>query len=169
MEQLFFTSKWFCFLFIFAAVAAADDELTGWLCVSECNTCPAVCSSPPNISKPPPSPAPPAVSSRPPPSPALVHHAPPPPRFYYFDSPIAVAPPLAKSPPSPGYTSVGGKKTAPPPPRFVYFPSNGGDSGQTNYPYPYYMYDSKAGSLSVRFSWVLSLLVSLHVTLLVFV
>lgn len=165
MEQLFFSSKRFCFVIIFAALAAADDDFTGLLCVSECNTCPAVCSSPPSVSKPPPSPTPPAVASRPPPSPSLVQHAPPPPRFYYFDSPLSIAPPLTKSTPPPAYTSVGGKKTSPPPPRFVYFPSAGGDSGQTSYPYPYYVYDSKACSLCVGFFWVLWLLVVVHVTL----
>ncbi|CAI9285373.1 unnamed protein product [Lactuca saligna] len=178
MEQLFFSSKCFCFVVIFASLAAADDDLTGLLCVSECNTCPVVCSSPPSVTKPPPSPTPPAVASKPPPSPSLVQHAPPPPpspslvqhappppRFYYFDSPLAIAPPQTKSTPPPAYTAVGGKKTSPPPPRFVYFPSTGGDSGQTNYPYPYYVYDSKACSLCVGFFWVLWLLVVVHVTL----
>ncbi|KAL4590214.1 hypothetical protein LXL04_003140 [Taraxacum kok-saghyz] len=163
MEQLFFSSKWFCFFGIFAAMAAADDDLSGLLCVSECNTCPAICSSPPSIPKPPPSPTPPVVALRPPPSPTPVRHAPPPPpRFYYFDSPLAIAPPLAKSSPPPVYTSAGGKKTSPPPPRFVYFPSTGGDPGQTSYPYPYYVYDSKAGSLCVGFLWVSWVLVFVH-------
>ncbi|KAI3814812.1 hypothetical protein L1987_14457 [Smallanthus sonchifolius] len=168
MEQLFLTS-----FFILAGVTAAADDLTGSLC----STCLPICSSPPSTSMPPPSPptvtfkppsvpdSPPAVVSKPPPSPAPVKHAPPPPRFYYFDSPEAVAPPVAKSTPPPAYITLGGNNGGggPPSPRLVYFPSTpaagGGSAGQNGYPYPYYMYDSKAASSSyVGILWVLMLL-----------
>ncbi|KAI3677559.1 hypothetical protein L6452_36825 [Arctium lappa] len=141
-------TKWFCFLFIFSTVAAADnDELTASLC----NTCPppAICSSPPSSNFKSPPPFPPAVKSMPP-------HAPPPPRFYYFDSPLA---------PPPAYISLGGNNAALPPPRLVYFPltetpPGGGVSGQTNYPYPYFHDSKAANAFSVGFLLLVSTLIT---------
>uniref|UniRef100_A0A7N0V787 Uncharacterized protein n=1 Tax=Kalanchoe fedtschenkoi TaxID=63787 RepID=A0A7N0V787_KALFE len=113
-----------------SAQGQAGAASTGLLCISECVTCPVICSPPPSpaqekpqpppFSPPPPQPKPPKCPS-PPPKPL----APPPPRFIY---------------------TIGG---VPPPPRVYYgvFPAPPNGKGRPpgyEYPYPYYAYYSSA-------------------------
>ncbi|TYH61059.1 hypothetical protein ES332_D07G023600v1 [Gossypium tomentosum] len=131
----------------------------GLLCISECSTCPVICSPPP---------APP-LKSFPPPS-VSVHHTPPPdvPYFYYTPmspqtpqhSPppsVSVSPP--PSPPRPPSSPPAPSSKGSPPPPFKYFYNEPSGQGppttprQYPYPYPYYYYySSKASSLSVQVS-----------------
>ncbi|KAA8546236.1 hypothetical protein F0562_003025 [Nyssa sinensis] len=88
-----------------ARVTSADQTAipaTGLLCISDCATCPVICSPPP-----------PPLESKPPRSPPAVHHSPP--QSYYFQSP---PPP---PPPPPSYISWGA--TPPPPPDYTTVPS----------------------------------------------
>ncbi|KAG2663390.1 hypothetical protein I3760_16G027100 [Carya illinoinensis] len=101
--------KWFLWflkvgimeLIMFANVTSEDQigvPSTNTLCISDCATCPVICS-------PPPPPPPPLLQSHPPPSPSAHHSRPPRP------------PPLEASPPkTSSYSSV-----PPPPPPYKYF------------------------------------------------
>lgn len=130
----FFRVKPLCFLL--CIMISAVKSQSGLLCISDCATCPMICSSPPPLQvvsePPPPPPLPPLLSSEPPP---------PPP-----------APPL---PPS-SYISWGDSGGATPASPSNYFnspatetPAAGGGLGKINYSYPYfYYYASKGVSLS---------------------
>nr|GMC53082.1 branchpoint-bridging protein-like [Ipomoea batatas] len=107
----FFIATWFLLLStMFVGVKSQEpiqSSTPGLLCISECGTCPAICSPPPapEVSlKPPPTPE---VALKPPPSPSprppLPAHSPPP--FSFFPPPGAIITPInspiASSPPSP--------------------------------------------------------------------
>ncbi|KAK7311965.1 hypothetical protein RJT34_10469 [Clitoria ternatea] len=130
-------------LALFGTVTSEDKVETppsDLLCISDCATCPVICSPPPPMLV--------ATSSHPPPpSPSPPHS--PPPSYVTFSPP----PPKSQSPPS---HSSG---AAPPPP---FKPFNTAPSGSSqpqptviagphdfSYPY-YYFYASPASSLSVH-------------------
>ncbi|XP_040998971.1 extensin-2-like [Juglans microcarpa x Juglans regia] len=153
--------KWFLWflkvgimgLIMFANVTSEDQigvPSTNTLCISDCATCPVICS-----------PSPPLLQSHPPPSPP-VHHSQPRPR----------PPPLeASAPKASSYSSV----QPPPPPPYKYFNNMppGPGTPPTTYPhdysYPYYyFYASKASYLSLDASFFfMSLSLSFCVFLLV--
>ncbi|KAJ8750623.1 hypothetical protein K2173_015799 [Erythroxylum novogranatense] len=155
-------------LSIFAEVNADDqmaDPPLGLLCISDCATCPVICSTPP-----------PSGQSYPPPS----HHYSPPPQSYYYSPPLRSpprSPPSQSPPPPPPLPSPHLSPPAPlwyPSPVIYYNPPPGGNKappttwtpgqGQHGYPYPYYyFYASKATSLSLRTSLLYFLLLFLHV------
>ncbi|KAL4562847.1 hypothetical protein LXL04_026878 [Taraxacum kok-saghyz] len=175
MEQLLHVSnlirrKWhLCFLLvsIFSEVASSPTPQANLLCISECGTCPLICSpppAPPAQSKPPPLP----IESKPPPSPPVqskpppaddddsepppyltpIYHATPPPT-----PPTSSSPPWAKSCPPPSYITMG-TNAPPPPPRLVVVPSTQIPTvDQKNFSYPYYyFYTSKGVTFSHDFS-----------------
>lgn len=147
---------------MFAGVTSADQieaPSTSELCISDCATCPVICSPPP-----------PLLKSFPPPSPSVHHSSPPPPPLLKpFPPPSrAVTPPEAAP-----YTSWG--SPPPPPPPFKYY-NNMPPSGPVtpmppngvprDYPYPYYyFYASHAPSLSLDASFVFMLLFLFHFVL----
>ncbi|PIN13241.1 Dynamin GTPase [Handroanthus impetiginosus] len=156
--------KWCLFLLTILFSTSKSESQTnnpqaGLLCISDCETCPVICSPPPSSSSPstPSSPLPPPPSPLPflLPPPPVHHHSPPHP--YYFASPPSTSPP-AHPPPSP--RSGGSGVATPPPPSppqsiipwsgaFPTPPSvygyNPGNMGQRNFSYPYYyFYASKA-------------------------
>ncbi|XWS70226.1 hypothetical protein CRYUN_Cryun03dG0030300 [Craigia yunnanensis] len=162
-SQLSQGSKWLVLLLkvgimgmIMLDRVTSEDEMgtpsAGLLCISDCATCPVICSPPP----------PPLLKSYPPPAPS-VHHSPPPVPYYYippqsyYHSPPpseSVSPPSPSPPrPPPPVPSSYSSKGSPPPP-FKYFfnapPGQGPPTvgGPHEYPYPYYyFYASKASSL----------------------
>ncbi|KAL9688110.1 hypothetical protein QQ045_032524 [Rhodiola kirilowii] len=136
------------FLMLFTLVSAQDPASAGLLCISECVTCPIICSPPPSPiqpslplpSPPPPLPALPRPPKCSPPPPPLT---PPPPRFIY---------------------SFGG---IPPPPRVYYgvFPAPPNEKGRPKgyeYPYPYYYYYSSGVISSCSSLYQLVTVVFLH-------
>ncbi|KAL2236000.1 UNVERIFIED_CONTAM: hypothetical protein Sindi_1332200 [Sesamum indicum] len=150
---------WMLFLFILFASSRSEGQTqtglppAGLLCISDCETCPVICSPPP----------PPTPKS--PPTPPVHHPSPPLP--YYFDSPAPSSPPPPHPlPPPPSYVSWGGSANPPPPPPPPSNTTKGGGAppppsvyvynpgtimppgmGQRNYSYPYYyFYASKAVS-----------------------
>ncbi|KAG2666003.1 hypothetical protein I3760_15G034900 [Carya illinoinensis] len=143
-------------LFMFANVTCDQDHEigdppTGAPCISECATCPVICSPPsPQLQSHPP-PASSVHHSLPPPKPTPSspdHSRPRPPTSTPLPSPPAALPPKASS------NSLGGS----PSPPFIYFnnmpPSDPGHVppmvGAYGYSYPYYYYASMAStSLSV--------------------
>ncbi|KAK4422207.1 hypothetical protein Salat_1803000 [Sesamum alatum] len=151
----FLARTWMLILFILFSPSRSQGQTVfppaGLLCISDCETCPVICSPPP----------PPATpkSSPPPPPPPPVHHSSPP-LPYYFDSPAPSSPPPAHPlPPPPSYISWGGSANPPPPPPPSTTPKGGGPPpppsvnvynpgmGQRNFSYPYYyFYASKAAS-----------------------
>ncbi|XP_027357065.1 extensin-3-like [Abrus precatorius] len=105
-------------------------------CISDCATCPVICSPPPPIL---------ITKSYPPPSPSVPHY--PSPSYFTF------SPPPPNSPPSPSSHS---SAPPPPPPFKSYTPPSGSAQPQPtvivgphdfSYPY-YYFYASAASSLS---------------------
>ncbi|BBG95073.1 S-adenosyl-L-methionine-dependent methyltransferases superfamily protein [Prunus dulcis] len=163
-------------LVMFAGLTYEDqvgEAETGLLCISECTTCPVICSTPP---------PPQLESSSPPPSPPPVHPSPsqsyyssPPPSPPQFDysSPPASPPPPPPSPPKQSPSPSSYSKGAPPPPSFVYFfnmPPSGpvptttttttGVLHNNSYPY-YYFYASEASSLSAHAFFLFVFLVQL--------
>ncbi|CAI9093733.1 OLC1v1029287C1 [Oldenlandia corymbosa var. corymbosa] len=130
--------------------SSSSSSSPGLLCISECATCPVICSPPPSPanSKPPPSPfLPPSPSlTKPsplPPSPPVHYyspsypylHAPPPSLFPEPLPPVSSSPPppptpKKQPPPTPSYVSSG--SGSPPPPRMIY--SGGDGSGGGNVP-----------------------------------
>nr|XP_004245075.1 proline-rich receptor-like protein kinase PERK8 [Solanum lycopersicum] len=116
------------------------------LCISECNTCPVICSTPP----------PSTIKLNPPPSPStsiLVQTPPPPPPLF---APLRPSPPSSHSP-SPPSSSQKEPKSPPPsymiytgapppphtsncPPNIINIPSTQVPPVQKNYTYPYYYY-----------------------------
>ncbi|KAH6792386.1 hypothetical protein C2S52_002863 [Perilla frutescens var. hirtella] len=125
----------------------------GLLCISDCETCPVICSpppSPPSLSSPPPTPKlPPLLPPSPPQSPPTHHMNSPPQPYYYFTapSPSSPPPPAHPKPPPPSYNSWGGATPPPPPQVYLYNPGNTAPAGmgQRNFSYPYYyFYASKA-------------------------
>ncbi|GFP91387.1 hypothetical protein PHJA_001282700 [Phtheirospermum japonicum] len=142
-----------CIFFLIVLLSTSQSQAqtnipsAGLLCISDCESCPVICSSPPTSA--PPSP------KLPPPAPPAQHHSPPLP--YYFDSPAPSSspplppypPPPPPPPPPPAYVYSGGGAATPPPPSvYVYNPgTNTGPptSGQRNVSFPYYyFYASKA-------------------------
>ncbi|KAI6682198.1 hypothetical protein NL676_036079 [Syzygium grande] len=148
---------------------------TGVVCISDCATCPVICSSPPPLSMPtyqPPLPPLPKLPSPPlpplptlPPPPLPVHHHHPPPESYYYSSPpppsleplplTPPGPPLPTLLPPPEAPSLYPSWSAPPPP-FKYsnnapsgpgIPGTGMGGHDYSYPY-YYFYASEAASLA---------------------
>ncbi|KAK8547353.1 hypothetical protein V6N13_098065 [Hibiscus sabdariffa] len=141
------------------------------LCISDCATCPVICSPPP----------PPLLKAFSPPS-SSVHLSPPEP-YYTPRSPsesddtrcppplesesLPPSPPRPPPPPPPPAQSSYSSKASPPPPRFVYFfnaPPGQGQGlptvlGPHEYPYPYYYYPSKASVLSFQASLLLVVVV----------
>ncbi|XP_022732009.1 extensin-like [Durio zibethinus] len=160
-SQLSLGSKWLVLLLkvgimvlIMLARVTSEDELgipsAGLLCISDCATCPVICSPPP----------PPLLKSFPPPPPS-VHHSPPPVPYYYIPpQSYSHSPPPAESvpptsplrPPPPAPSSYSSKGSPPPPFKYFYNapPGQGPPTvvGPHQYPYPYYyFYASKASSL----------------------
>ncbi|CAA0821288.1 conserved oligomeric Golgi complex component-related / COG complex component-related [Striga hermonthica] len=96
------------FIFFFLPTSQSQGQTnnnnipsTGSLCISECGSCPVICSSPPSPKLPPPE-----------------NHQPPPQLPYYFDSPAPMPPPPRRlsQPPPPFNIFAGGGSTTPPPP-----------------------------------------------------
>nr|XP_016488136.1 PREDICTED: proline-rich receptor-like protein kinase PERK2 [Nicotiana tabacum] len=176
------TTKWSILLLcvIFSQANSQDpnnnNTPAGLLCISDCSTCPVICSPPPS-----------PVKLKPPPSPSsvLVQAPPPPPLFAPLrpspsqSSPRSPSPsssqPSPKSPPPSYITYIG----APPPPssrssncptppnapNIINIPATQAPpvNGQKNYTYPYYyFYVSKAASLPLHGSIVLGFLVVFH-------
>lgn len=159
------TTKWsFLLLCVTFCLTNSQDTNTmpptNLLCISECNTCPVICSPPPSPIKLKPPPSPSSVLSQTPP--------PPPPLF----APLRPSPPQSSShspsPPSssqdkyppPSYMIYTGAPPPPPPPRTSKCPPTPNNppnimnipSTQVpplqNYPY-YYYFASEATSLSL--------------------
>ncbi|KAJ0989000.1 hypothetical protein J5N97_007356 [Dioscorea zingiberensis] len=126
-------------------VKETDD---GMLCISECTTCPAICSPPSSSTT---SPPPPPSLQPPPPQVHVVHQSPPPPS----------SPPKAtthSSPPPPfNYLII---TSAPPPP-------NGEQKGGSSNPY-YYFYTSNAWTSALSMSCLLKLVAWVVMSLFVF-
>ncbi|XP_039041214.1 extensin-like [Hibiscus syriacus] len=177
-SRVFQGSKWMKLaitgIIMLASVTSEHETGTssaspGLLCISDCATCPVICSPP----------HPPLLKSySPPPSSSSLHLSPPEP-YYTPRSPSGsddthCPPPLefelfppspprpTPSPPPPAQSSYS-SKASPPPPRFVYFfnaPPGQGQGlptglGPHEYPYPYYYYPSKASPLSFQASLLL--------------
>ncbi|XP_060211276.1 leucine-rich repeat extensin-like protein 1 [Lycium barbarum] len=155
------------------SLANCQDPNAGLLCISDCTTCPVICSPPPSPtkSKPPPSPSPsPSTSllqTPPPPPPLFAPLRPSPPQ----SSSHSTSPPSAHKSPPPSYMIYTG---APPPfrPSNCPTPPNSPNVipasqvppavvGQNTYPY-YYYFSSEAASLSFHDSIVLGLWVVFH-------
>ncbi|GMI92602.1 hypothetical protein HRI_002929500 [Hibiscus trionum] len=171
-SRLFQGSKWLKLAIMgtmILATVTSDHEMgtpsAELLCISDCATCPVICSPPP----------PPLLKSFSPPS-SSVHLTPPEP-YYTPRSPsesddTRCPPPLESEslPPSPPRPPppppAKSSKASPPPPRFVYFfnaPPGEGQAlptglGPHEYPYPYYYYPSKASPLSFQASLLLVML-----------
>ncbi|KAL7592914.1 hypothetical protein Lser_V15G33692 [Lactuca serriola] len=182
MEQLHtsnaVTRKWyFCFLLIsiFSKVEPSTTPDANLLCISECGTCPVICSPPPSPpaqskspslpveSKPPPSPS--TDDSEPPPYLTPIYHATPPPR----SQPMPSSPPRTKSCPPPSYITMGtNAPPPPPPPKVVVVPSTQVPAVEPkNNPYPYYyFYASKGVTFSLDFTGFVIVFVSFHVIFL---
>lgn len=131
------------------SVTSQQEEIMGTppstdlLCISECQTCPVICSPPPSPSTPksyPPPTQPVLPKSYPPPPPPLllqylsppppyisIHHSPPPVQSYYLSPPphsesiLSPPPPSQRPPPSAPSTSSSKGSPPPPPPPFKYF------------------------------------------------
>ncbi|KAA3490547.1 leucine-rich repeat extensin-like protein 1 [Gossypium australe] len=155
MGRVFQGSKWLKIgimgMIMLARVTSEHEMGTppdGSLCISECTTCPVICSPPP----------PSQLKSFSPPSPS-VHNSPPEPDY--------IPPQLPDSQCSPPPL----ESASPPPPRFEYFynaPNGQGPPaivGPIQYPYPYY-YVSKASPLSFQASLSLVMLFCFTVVLL---
>ncbi|PSR93599.1 Proprotein convertase subtilisin/kexin type 6 like [Actinidia chinensis var. chinensis] len=130
---------------------------TGLLCISDCVTCPVICSPPP----PPPPKSKPLLPPPLPPPP--IHYSPP--WSYYFENPPLLPPP--PPPPPPSYILWGSK--SPPSPAYANIPSSQGplNMGQKNYSHPYYyFYASKAASLPLSYSFFLMVTFSFVVEML---
>ncbi|KAK1423496.1 hypothetical protein QVD17_18799 [Tagetes erecta] len=130
MEQLQNTLV-FCFLLVFILheVTPSPTPDANVLCISECGTCPLICSPPPSpssVSKPPPS-----MESKPPPSSTPSHSEPPPyltPIYHPVPPQSYSQPPPrshSKSCPPPSYIEMGtnAPPPPPPPPKLVVVPS----------------------------------------------
>ncbi|KAM3397421.1 leucine-rich repeat extensin-like protein 1 [Capsicum galapagoense] len=170
------TTKWsFLLLCVtFSLVNSQDNTNTmppaSLLCISDCATCPVICSPPPSpiTLKPPPSP----------PSSVLLQTPPPPPLF----APLRPSPPQSsshspqkapKSPP-PSYMIYTGAPppphahpsncpTLPNPPNIINIPSTQVPPVQKNYTYPYYYYfTSEAASHTLYGSIFLGIWVVFH-------
>uniref|UniRef100_A0A6N2LAU0 Uncharacterized protein n=1 Tax=Salix viminalis TaxID=40686 RepID=A0A6N2LAU0_SALVM len=143
------------------------------LCISDCVTCPVICSPPPPLLY---HPSPPSHHS---PSPQHSYHSllpPPPPPTSPSTSPPppptspSTSPPAYHSPPqSPQAPSCSPIWAAPPPPGYYFnTPKGQAPPGKGPYPYPYYyFYSSKASSFSLHASHFFSLGV-FHVVYLLF-
>ncbi|XP_042508144.1 leucine-rich repeat extensin-like protein 5 [Macadamia integrifolia] len=138
------------FVIMFSQVAMGDEigiPATGLLCISECSTCPTICSPPPASASLPPPPPPP---SSPPPQ-----HSPPQ-SNYFPQSPPPKPPPhslSSYSAPPPSYSTVSSR---PPPSPLSYFTNTPTAqspptiNGPLNDSYPYYyFYASEAASFSL--------------------
>ncbi|KAD4178030.1 hypothetical protein E3N88_26621 [Mikania micrantha] len=174
MEQLQ-ASLVLCFLlaFIVGATPSPTSDASV-LCISECGTCPLICSPPPRSieSKPPPSvePKPPQSpthgDSEPPPYLTPIYHTTPP-QSYSPPSPTPTPPRTqAKSCPPPSYTTMS-TNAPPPPPKLVVVPSTqiqpGDGIGQKNNSYPYYyFYASKGVAFSQEIPGLLILFTCFH-------
>ncbi|KAF3447314.1 hypothetical protein FNV43_RR12499 [Rhamnella rubrinervis] len=153
----------FCFiglLITFATLTYEDhvgEPESGLLCISDCTTCPVICSPPPPVleSHPPPPTSQP-VHRSPPPS-YYNYSPPPPPKQTPSPSPPPRSPPKEMPPSPPSQPSSWGT----PPPPFKYFfnmPPSGPvlvppstTSGPHDYSYPYYyFYASKAPPVSAH-------------------
>nr|GMD42765.1 leucine-rich repeat extensin-like protein 3 [Ipomoea batatas] len=119
----FFTLNWLCFLLGTMVPGLKSQSPGSLVCISDCATCPIICSSPPPQLE--------AVSVPPPPLPPLLAYGPPPP-----------PPPL---PPS-SYISWDGATTPASPSNYLdsppatETPPAGGGLGKINYSYPYFYY-----------------------------
>ncbi|KAJ6678683.1 hypothetical protein OIU85_009181 [Salix viminalis] len=145
------------------------EPAAGLLCISDCVTCPVICSPPP-----PPllyHPSPPSHHS---PSPQHSYHSPPPPPPTSPSTspppPPPTSPPAYHSPPqspqAPSWYPIWG--TPPPPGYYFNTPKGQAPPGKGPYPYPYYyFYSSKASSFSLHASHFF-LLGVFHVVYLLF-
>ncbi|KAG5540835.1 hypothetical protein RHGRI_020915 [Rhododendron griersonianum] len=147
------------------AQTTASNPAPGLLCISECYTCPEICSPPPAPPQwKPPILSPPVHSSPPPQS--YFYKSPPPPQSYVYESP---PPPRRSPPPPPSQPYISwGSNPPPPPPGYtniptVQAPPNGGNRNYT-YPY-YYFYASKANSISPLLSLVGMVLLSFSIVM----
>lgn len=134
------------------SVANSQDSNTmppaSLLCISECNTCPVICSTPPSPIKlkPPPSPSPSSsilTQTPPPPPPLFAPLRPSPPQ----SSSHSPSPPKEPKSPPPSYMIYTGPPhtsncPTPPnnPPNIINIPSTQVPPVQKNYTYPYYYY-----------------------------
>lgn len=140
-------------MMVLSRVAFSDDQVeapdSGLFCISDCATCPSICSPPPPVIE---YPSPPTSSP-----PAPVHHSPP---QSHYHSPPEPSPPSPRSqsapPPGNSWTYWG---TPPPPFRYSNTPplvQAPPFNGPHDYPYPYYyFYASKASSLSSHWASIL--------------
>ncbi|XP_042476850.1 formin-like protein 20 isoform X2 [Macadamia integrifolia] len=147
--------KWFSWLlwmimFLQATMGDVDDiPSTGLLCVSNCATCPLICSPPPVVT---------SLPLPPPPPPPEQYYSPP--QSYYFPQSPPLLPPqqyysppqsyyLPQPPPPPSYSYY--TPVAPPPPappsyylNTPFAPAPPTMNGPHDYSYPYYfLYASK--------------------------
>ncbi|KAF7830446.1 leucine-rich repeat extensin-like protein 3 [Senna tora] len=178
----FFITSWFCWflrvglvgLVVFAKVTSQDKveaPPSNLLCISECGTCPVICSPPPPA---------PLLTYYPPPSSPDLPRSPPPetphspaPLYFTYPPPLPKSPPSLPPPPPPPTPSTHPSGAAPPPPSKSYNspPSASGSgqptviSGPHQYSYPYYYYyasGSHASSPSIHAPFLLSLLFLIH-------
>ncbi|GLT85572.1 hypothetical protein SLE2022_037590 [Rubroshorea leprosula] len=135
-----------------AAQGEVGEPASSSLCISECETCPVICSPSPEplvTIYPPPSPL---LTLYPPPPPLLTPYPPPPLLKTYPPPPVHHSTPHSPPPPPPAPSSYpyGG---TPPPPKYsgIPYPYYQGPPyvGPHQYPYPYYyFYSSEASSVS---------------------
>ncbi|XP_038698806.1 leucine-rich repeat extensin-like protein 3 [Tripterygium wilfordii] len=132
---------------VMVARANSEDQ-TGLLCVSDCGTCPVICSPPPSPVK---SHTPPPHSSLPPPPPppllTPIYQSPP--QSYYHSPPPPAPRPPPPSPPVPSSNTP--IIVVPTPPSSSNSPPSGHappTAGPLDYAFPYYyFYASKASNL----------------------
>lgn len=140
MARNFILSLFFIFLSISKSQCQSSNfPSAGLLCISDCETCPVICSPP----------SPPPTPKLPPPP---VHHHSPPQPYYYFTapSPSSSPPPARPKPPPPSYTIWGGATPPPPPQVYVYNPGNTVEQRNFSYPY-YYFYTASKASCDLPF------------------
>ncbi|MCD9560873.1 hypothetical protein HAX54_019694 [Datura stramonium] len=175
------TTKWyFLILCVTFSLVNSQDTNTmapaaGLLCISECATCPVICSPPPSPIKlkPPPTPLSSLLQTPPPPPPLFAPLRPSPPQ----SSSHSPSPSSSHKSPPPSYMIYTGAPPPPPPhPSNCPTPPNPPNIintipatqvppvvGQKNYTYPYYYYfASEAASLPLHGSIVLGFWVVFH-------
>lgn len=152
------------------------EPTSGLLCISECGTCPIICSPPPSPARspessrfPPLPPTPPLSSPSTPlllPPSAPIFDLSPPPSFHAHPPPAQATPKV----PSSSAPIVINPKSAQSPPGLPYVIVPGGPTpplgGGSNYPYPYYYFYSNEASLCIPshgFWFSVLLLLLIHV------
>ncbi|OIT32812.1 PREDICTED: extensin-like [Nicotiana attenuata] len=168
------TTKWSILLLcVTFSLANSHDTNTpaGLLCISDCSTCPVICSPPPSPIKlkPPPSPSSVLVQAPPPPPPLFAPLRPSPSQSSPRSPSPSSSQPSPKSPP-PSYITYTAappppshSSNCPTPPNIINIPATQAPpaNGQKNYPY-YYFYVSKATSFPLHGSIIIGFLVVFH-------